>query len=221
MGLLPELAGPADLYYNEEESRNYTRSSRIKRIQMEITERAIELLEVEGHSPLFIDLGCGSGLSGQVLSKRGYEWIGVDISLPMLSIAQETSESLSLILSDIGKRLPFKEDAFDYAICISAAQWLFQSYRKDHAPIARIRTFFRSLHDIVRMRSVIQFYCGKKEIEILRSEAKKAGFHGGLVIDKEGTKNCKYFLVLSKWRPVKNTSLAKLPVPDNKKRSAK
>lgn len=204
MGILPELAGPADLYYNEEESRRYTKSSRIIKVQMEITNRAIELLEIEKEHPLVLDLGCGSGHSGQAVRERGYEWVGVDISPSMLSIARESCESLGLVLSDLGGSFPFKENSFDYAISISAVQWLFQSYKKEHVPIVRVRAFFRSLYEVVRVRAVIQFYCGKKEVEILKSEAKKAGFYGGLVIDNEGTKNCKHFLVLSKSKPIKD-----------------
>lgn len=100
MVILAELAGPADLYYNEEESRRYTKSSRIIKVQMEITNRAIELLEIEKEHPLVLDLGCGSGHSGQAVRERGYEWVEVDISPSMLSIARE---SLGLVLSDLGE----------------------------------------------------------------------------------------------------------------------
>jgi 18S rRNA (guanine1575-N7)-methyltransferase len=63
----PELTGHASLFYNAREARKYDSSSRMVGIQREITERAIELLKLPNDRPSFIlDVGCGSGLSGQV-----------------------------------------------------------------------------------------------------------------------------------------------------------
>jgi hypothetical protein len=63
----PELTGHASLFYNAREARKYDSSSRMVGIQREITERAIELLKLPTDRPSFIlDVGCGSGLSGQV-----------------------------------------------------------------------------------------------------------------------------------------------------------
>ena len=63
----PELTGHASLFYNAKEARKYDSSSRMVGIQREITERAIELLKLPNDRPSFIlDVGCGSGLSGQV-----------------------------------------------------------------------------------------------------------------------------------------------------------
>jgi len=48
-----------------------------------MTERAIELLnlrdENESHQ-MILDIGCGSGLSGHILSNYDHYWIGMDIS---------------------------------------------------------------------------------------------------------------------------------------------
>lgn len=58
----------------------------MKKIQQDMAERALELLALPTDSrPRFIlDLGCGSGLSGAVLSASGHYWVGVDISESML-----------------------------------------------------------------------------------------------------------------------------------------
>jgi len=86
----PELTGHASLYYNEKEARKYHSSSRMIGVQREITERAIELLRLDDRQPrLVLDIGCGSGLSGQVLEERGHVWIGCDISRDMLNVAKE------------------------------------------------------------------------------------------------------------------------------------
>lgn len=56
-------------------------------IQLVMSERAVELLCLPENQPChIIDLGCGSGLSGETLSEQGHVWTGVDISSAMLGI---------------------------------------------------------------------------------------------------------------------------------------
>jgi 18S rRNA (guanine1575-N7)-methyltransferase len=62
-------------------------SSRMIDIQVQMSERAIELLALPDDEPhLLLDLGCGSGLSGSVLEDRGHMWVGIDISSAMLGM---------------------------------------------------------------------------------------------------------------------------------------
>ena len=65
---------------------------------------------------LILDIGCGSGLSGEVLSDNGHYWIGVDISRSMLDVAQEREVEGDMILSDIGNGIQFRPGSFDGAI---------------------------------------------------------------------------------------------------------
>ncbi|KAL7428109.1 hypothetical protein ACHAXH_000756 [Discostella pseudostelligera] len=95
----PELTGHASLFYNAKEARKYDSSSRMVGIQREITERAIELLKLPsadggggGRPSLILDVGCGSGLSGQVLEEHGHIWVGCDVSRDMLNMANERIE---------------------------------------------------------------------------------------------------------------------------------
>jgi 18S rRNA (guanine1575-N7)-methyltransferase len=54
-------------------------------IQATMTERALELLSLPAQPPaLILDLGCGSGLSGEVITENGHMWVGLDISEAML-----------------------------------------------------------------------------------------------------------------------------------------
>jgi 18S rRNA (guanine1575-N7)-methyltransferase len=60
-------------------------STRIQEIQAQMTYRALELLNLPEEEPAFLlDIGCGSGLSGEILDERGYMWAGVDIAPSML-----------------------------------------------------------------------------------------------------------------------------------------
>ena len=50
-----------------------------------MTYRALELLNLPPDEPAFLlDIGCGSGLSGEILDEEGYIWAGVDIAPSML-----------------------------------------------------------------------------------------------------------------------------------------
>lgn len=50
-----------------------------------MTNRAIELLALPPNESLFLlDIGCGSGLSGEILDDLGHLWAGVDIAPSML-----------------------------------------------------------------------------------------------------------------------------------------
>ena len=90
----PELTGHASLFYNQKEARKYNSSSRMIGVQREITERAIELLRLDHNTPsLILDVGCGSGLSGQVLEEKGHVWVGCDVSRDMLDVANERQQA--------------------------------------------------------------------------------------------------------------------------------
>jgi 18S rRNA (guanine1575-N7)-methyltransferase len=50
-----------------------------------MTYRALELLSLPPDESKFIlDIGCGSGLSGEILEEEGHYWVGVDIAPSML-----------------------------------------------------------------------------------------------------------------------------------------
>jgi 18S rRNA (guanine1575-N7)-methyltransferase len=86
----PEGTRPPELYYDDKEAEKYNSSSRIINIQAEIAQRAIELLVLPAGRPSYIlDIGCGSGLSGQELELAGHYWAGCDISRDMLNVASE------------------------------------------------------------------------------------------------------------------------------------
>ena len=69
----PEGTIPPELFYNEKEAKKYSVSSRMITVQTEIAQRALDMLALpEGKSAYILDIGCGSGLSGNVLEENGH-----------------------------------------------------------------------------------------------------------------------------------------------------
>lgn len=82
-----------------------------------MTDRALELLNLPPDQPaMLLDIGCGSGLSGEILDEEGHIWVGMDISPSMLEVALEREVEGDLFLQDIGQGLGFRPGSFDGAI---------------------------------------------------------------------------------------------------------
>jgi 18S rRNA (guanine1575-N7)-methyltransferase len=197
----PEHTAPPELFYDDKEAKKYTESSRIIHIQNHLTTRALELLALpEGQPLLLADIGCGSGLSGEVLEEHGHTWVGCDISQSMLAIANERENEGDLFALDMGTGLPYRPGTLDGAISISAVQWLCNADKTSHVPQRRLGLFFSSLYRALARgaRAVFQFYPeSPKQMELITTAAMKAGFAGGLVVDyPNSTKAKKYFLCL-------------------------
>lgn len=170
-----------------------------------MTHRALELLQLDSPS-LILDIGCGSGLSGEILSAVGpadggpHTWVGMDISASMLDIALKREVEGDLLLSDIGQGIPFRPGSFDAAISISAIQWLCNAESSETNPQGRLSRFFTGLYASLRRggRSVCQFY-PKNEAQrtMISNAAIKAGFGAGILEDDPGTKNAKSYLALT------------------------
>ncbi len=119
-------------------------------MQHKLSERALELLALPSNVPCFLlDIGCGSGLSGEVISDNGHYWTGVDISKSMLEVALDRECEGDLILSDMGQGMPFRAGSFDGAISISAVQWLCNADKKSHHPVRRMAKFFSTLYAVL------------------------------------------------------------------------
>ena len=69
---------------------------------------------------MLLDIGCGSGISGNVLGTKGHMWIGMDISRAMLSVAAEREVEGDVIHTDMGHGFGFRAGTFDGAVSISA-----------------------------------------------------------------------------------------------------
>lgn len=196
----PEDLAPPEFFYNDSESKKYTSSTRVQHIQAKMTLRALELLNLTPSS-FVLDIGCGSGLSGEILSEEGHIWCGMDISPDMLATALTREVEGDLLLQDMGVGIPFRAGTFDAAISISAIQWLCNADTSYNDPKKRLNRFFNTLFASLKKggKFCAQFYPKNEEqIEQILSVAKVSGFSGGLVIDNpESKKNKKYYLVLT------------------------
>lgn len=170
-----------------------------------MTNRALELLQLDRPS-LIMDVGCGSGLSGEILSSVSpadggpHIWVGMDISASMLDIALQRDVEGDLLLSDIGQGIPFRAGSFDAAVSISAVQWLCNAENSEVNPQGRLSRFFTGLYASLRRggRAVCQFYPKNDEQRsLISNSAIKAGFGAGILEDDPGTKSSKLYLVLT------------------------
>merc|ERR1711977_646089 len=141
---------------------------------------------------MILDVGCGSGLSGEILSSIDpseggpHIWVGMDISASMLA--------------DIGQGVPFRAGSFDAAISISAIQWLCNAESSEVSSEGRLSRFFNGLYASLKRggRAVCQFYPkNDQQRTMISGAAIKAGFGAGILEDDPGTKNAKLYLVLT------------------------
>uniref|UniRef100_A0A8C9EP31 18S rRNA (guanine-N(7))-methyltransferase n=1 Tax=Pavo cristatus TaxID=9049 RepID=A0A8C9EP31_PAVCR len=186
-GRRPEHRGPPELVRAGLAGRALRAGSRVAEIQAQMAARAVELLALpEGRPCLLLDVGCGSGLSGEHISEEGHCWIGVDISRAMLDVAVEREVEGDLLLADMGDGIPFRPGTFDGCISISAVQWLCNADKKSHSPPKRLYRFFSTLYTALARgsRAVLQLYPENSEqLELITAQAMRAGFTGGMVVD--------------------------------------
>jgi ubiquinone/menaquinone biosynthesis C-methylase UbiE len=80
---------------------------------------------LNNHDGLILDIGCGSGRN--IID--GKNIIGIDFSEKMVRFARKAFKKNMFVVCDM-KKLPFKEGAFDSAMCVSSLQCV-EDGRKD------------------------------------------------------------------------------------------
>lgn len=105
-----------------EQSRNAdTYDSRYSEFYLNLSGESLHRVLKPMKDGLILDIATGTGRSLIALGKRGYNVIGVDITMAMLAIAQKRVEelqiqSISLTQGD-AINLPFKDESFDAVVC--------------------------------------------------------------------------------------------------------
>ncbi|OCF60525.1 bud site selection protein [Kwoniella mangroviensis CBS 10435] len=191
----PEEISPPEIFYGDIEATKYTSNTRVKSIQAQMTRRALELLALpEDETAFVLDIGCGSGLSGELLDEAGHVWVGCDIAPSMLEVALEREVEGDLFLQDIGQGFGFRPGTFDGAISISVIQWLLNADSTSHSPAQRLTRFFTTLHSALKnpSRAIFQFYpSSDDQVQMIVNAAQRAGFGGGLVVDYPNSKKAR------------------------------
>ncbi|NYZ80024.1 methyltransferase domain-containing protein [Candidatus Micrarchaeota archaeon] len=142
-----------ELYFSKATALAYERNGRMRKIQKEMTERAVELLELKRGRVL--DVGCGTGFSLSVLKDSGFDATGIDISEAMLEIAR--AKGFNVKQADF-RSLPFTNSYFEGIVSVSALQWVHGKSYQD------IVDYYRDIASEFKRvlkkngRAVIQFY---------------------------------------------------------------
>ena len=193
----PEHSQKADDFYGKQQAKDYLSSNKVARIQREMTETAVSLLQQSSIRPgsTILDIGCGPGLSGKVLDRCGYPWIGLDISYQMLKRCK-SRHVLGLVLGDMLQGLPFRDGQFPGVISISTLQWAFATRKP------KLDLFCSSLYRVLQSpaAAILQFYPRNyAEVETIMTRATDASFNGALVVTSPHTNTAKkLFLCLFK-----------------------
>ncbi|HYG58780.1 MAG TPA: class I SAM-dependent methyltransferase [Symbiobacteriaceae bacterium] len=71
-----------------------------------------------------LDLGCGTGVQTQALSRYGLRVTGIDISPEMLARARAKAIPGAVLLEGDAASLPFPDEAFDLVISVTAFEFM-------------------------------------------------------------------------------------------------
>ena len=71
-----------------------------------------------------VDLGCGTGISSDLLLARGCSVVGVDVASGMLAEAAKKRSFEDLVLHDLSEPLPFSDSSFDAALLLGVLEFV-------------------------------------------------------------------------------------------------
>jgi 18S rRNA (guanine1575-N7)-methyltransferase len=151
--------------------------------------------------PLWRDPDRGRAFMGGYGHSSLYAWFEAFSHLSNLSgVALEREVEGDLLLADIGDGIPFRPGSFDACISVSVIQWLFNAESSTTSSHRRLARFFATLYSALKRggKAVLQFYPETEgQSATVMSEAKRAGFGGGIVVDYPDSKKArKYYLCL-------------------------
>jgi 18S rRNA (guanine1575-N7)-methyltransferase len=186
-------------YFKGEILRQYASSKNIMNIQIKITLRALELLNLRKKDALILDAGSGPGFTAMYLNEIGYKTVALDIISEFLHYYD--IKNLNPIAADMCF-LPFKPNTFDAIISISALQWIFKDIYYESMNFL-LKNLSKSFFQVLKPNSsvVFQFYPKSKKImeNIGKIIKKNTPFMGNFIIDNpHSQKKRKIYLLLNK-----------------------
>lgn len=190
----PEIAGA--IMYGEQDVLKYIKNKRNAAIQSDMTKYALKLLKYSAcndKSETFLDIGCGCGISSQIIESYGHFCVGVDISHNLLNHAWNAQSASDFIQLDVSKGLNFKQGTFRFAISISVLQWVVHE--------ESLLKLFGSLENALEEegKAVFQFYPrNTQDLYLILTYAEKF-FDGCILTDYPSiNRGMKIFLYLLK-----------------------
>ncbi len=204
--------------YLEDKAEEYDNSKWMERNQKRTTSLSIQYLfddrlnfnntpEIQlGDSFIFLDLGCGSGYSSEILIKNGYRVVGIDILHDMLLKAREKKrhlksfKGLELILADINN-LPIRAKCIDHIISISSYNFIIHGLKNYGEKVKLLGDTGKYLNNILKKngRIVIEFYPkDDSELKIFNKSFINNGFEGFMIKSNPKQKSGQTFLLLKK-----------------------
>src|SRR5660398_195256 len=94
---------------------------------------SLELLDPSIKKGRLLDAGCGSGKYSLPLRMRGFEVVGIDVSLKALQMLRESSKTRELDIGIVAAnvfQLPFPDGSFDIIWCYGVLQHLLLKERE-------------------------------------------------------------------------------------------
>ncbi|GAB4322276.1 MAG: hypothetical protein Kow0069_26910 [Promethearchaeota archaeon] len=191
-------------YYSPDRARDYATSKSMRRQQLRLVVRLLQLVEKFEPSwtwerAVLLDAGCGPGFYHQELAELGATVVGVDVVPHFLELAKKgfrgdrrgRSLAAGLVCADL-RALPFRDGSFDAYFSTSALQWaLKQDVVATASEVGRV---------VPRGALVCaQLYVDSSdphELEEIGGTLKRlGGLEGGWVVEGAGTRKVKVFLV--------------------------
>ncbi|MBN1909456.1 MAG: class I SAM-dependent methyltransferase [Pirellulales bacterium] len=99
------------------------------------------------HPGVAVDLGCGTGRTLLPLARRGFRCVGVDLSQPMLRVAQEKAahEGLSIdwVQANLVQMDCFADGWADYVSCLFSTLGMIQGLENRRTVLAHVRRILK------------------------------------------------------------------------------
>jgi 18S rRNA (guanine1575-N7)-methyltransferase len=194
-----EIYNSVSDYFRDEILEQYATSKSIMKIQVKMTLRALEILNLKKKEALILDAGTGPGFTAMYLNEVGYKTVAIDIIPEFLNYYD--IKELNPIASDMSFS-PFRPNSFDAIISISALQWIFRNINNKEMQ-SLLKSLSKSFFQILKpfSQAIIQFYPKNKEImeTIGKVFTENNTFHGNFIIDNPNNpKKRKIYLLLKK-----------------------
>ncbi|RLG18132.1 hypothetical protein DRN75_02440 [Nanoarchaeota archaeon] len=124
----PEDLHSAEEFYTKEEVDRYANTNAIRTTQRKLAERIMELLDMKKGT--VIDIGSGPGFTAEFFKEKGFDVTALDINEHMLDYCKKKNlKTVHMNMLELDKL----NHHYDYAISVSAVQWLKTSDFKTFA----------------------------------------------------------------------------------------